>query len=111
MWTNKAAISAIDRTRPVTITWAGGSLPGYVLIGGGVHVTGSGSTAFLCSEESQMGTFTVPSFVLGSLPAAEPANGTLFIGASPLSNIISVPGLDFTVLVDGSSDYKSIAVR
>jgi hypothetical protein len=39
LWTNKAAISTVDRGQPLTVTWTGGTSPGYVLVGGYVDAS------------------------------------------------------------------------
>lgn len=109
-WTNKSAIATVDRSRPLTVTWSGGPTPGYLLIGGSVHTTGM-NTAFLCVEDSTRGTFTIPSFVLSALPAADKENIYLFIGPHPFTHPILIPGVDLAYYADGSSDYTSVALR
>jgi uncharacterized protein (TIGR03437 family) len=108
IWTNMSAIASIDRTRPLTVTWAGGS--GYVLIGASVHTTGT-NKAFLCVQDATKGSFTVPSFVLSALPAAEAGAAYLFVAPHPFSNPVSIPGIDLAYIADGSSNYKAVDVR
>ncbi len=105
VWTNKAAISTIDRSQPLTVTWTGGTSPGYVLIGGYVN---GGQEGFVCSEDVNKGSFTIPSFVLSTLPAA---SGGMFVSPHPLSQQISIPGVDLTYFMDGSNDAKSLGYR
>ncbi len=109
-WTNKSSLTTVDRTEPLTFTWSGGSNPGYVLIGGSVHMIGE-NTAFLCVEDAQKGTFTVPSFVLSALPPADASDAYFFIAPHPFSNPVSIIGLDLAYIANGSSDYKSVALR
>ena len=67
VWTNQTAITAVDRTTPVTVTWSGG-IPGtYVQIGGGSTVV-SASATFLCIAPVEAGTFTIPAYVLEATP-------------------------------------------
>jgi hypothetical protein len=67
VWTNQAAITAVDRSKPVTVNWTGG-IPGtYVQVGGG-STTISASASFLCIAPVEAGQFTIPSYILGSMP-------------------------------------------
>jgi hypothetical protein len=106
-WTNKSSAIAVDRAAPFTFTWSGGSVPGYVLIGGNAHMNGT-NTAFLCVEDAQKGTFTVPAFVLLALPATDSSDSYFFIAPHPFSNPVSIVGLDLAYFANGSSDYRSV---
>jgi len=108
-WTNKASVSTVDRSQPLTVTWTGGASPASVLIGGYAEAENSGQSIFVCTEDAGKGTFTIPSFVLGALPAA--ASGVMFVGAHPLSQKVAISGIDFAYFVDGSSDSKSVVYR
>ncbi len=69
VWTNQAAITAVNRSQDLTITWTGGVPGTYVQIGGGsstVAVSGS----FLCFAPVSAGQFTIPSYVLEAMPVA-----------------------------------------
>jgi len=109
VWTNKSAVSEVDRTRPLTLTWSGGSAAGYVLIGGTASGGFSGSALFTCVEETRKEAFTVPQFVLSALPVAK--EGTIFVAPHPLSNPVTIPGLDLAFLGDGSNDSRELAIR
>jgi uncharacterized protein (TIGR03437 family) len=108
IWTNKAAVSTVSRSQPLTVTWSGGS-PGYVLVGGYVS-SFSGITGFICAEDASKGTFTVPSFVLSLLPAANSGAG-VFVSPHPLSHPVTIPGLDLAYFMDGSSDSKPVVFQ
>ena len=110
VWTNKAAIGTIDRTRPLTLTWTGAAASAYVLIGGFSHNTGDGAL-FTCVEEGRKGTFTLPSFVLSALPPSVGASANLFIAQHPFSNSIPIPGFDLAFFANGSSDYKPVEIH
>lgn len=110
VWTNKAAIGTIDRARPLTLTWSGAAVPGYVLIGGFSHNSGD-AALFTCAEDGRKGTFTIPSFVLSALPPSVGASANLFIAQHPFSNSISIPGFDLAYFANGSSDYKPVDIR
>lgn len=105
-WTNKASITGVDRTQPLTITWSGGAQPGTVLIGG-FSQTQTEERTFTCVEDSSKGTFTIPSFVLAQMPAT--TGGTLFISPHPLSHQVSIPGLDLAYFADASSNSKTVS--
>lgn len=106
-WTNKSSAIAVDRTMPFTFTWSGGTVPGYVLIGGNAHTNGI-NIAFLCVEDAQKGMFTVPAFVLSALPATDSSDSYFFIAPHPFSNPVSIGGLDLAYFANGSSDYRSV---
>jgi uncharacterized protein (TIGR03437 family) len=69
VWTNQAAINAVDRSQDLTVTWTGG-IPGtWVSIGGGsttINVSGT----WICFAPVSAGQFTVPSYILETSPAA-----------------------------------------
>ncbi len=109
LWSNKPAISTVDRTQPLTITWSGGTQPGSVLLGGYSESPTGGHVLFTCSEDVSKGSFTIPSFVLSALPAS--TGGVMFIGPHPMSRQVSVPGVDLAFFIDGSSDAKMISYR
>jgi hypothetical protein len=106
-WTDKSSAIAVDRTMPFTFTWSGGTVPGYVLIGGNSHANGV-NTAFLCVDDAQKGTFTVPAFVLSALPATDSSDSYFFIAPHPFSNPVSIGGIDLAYFANGSSDYRSV---
>jgi hypothetical protein len=110
IWTNKSAVTTLNRSQPVTVTWSGGPSPGYVLIGGTVHASGM-NTAFLCVEDSQKESFTIPAQVLSALPPAGQGHAYMFIGPHPFTNPVSIPGVDLAYFSDGSSDYAAVTVR
>lgn len=110
VWTNKAAISRVNRTQPLTVTWSGGTTPGYVLLGGYFESRSAPFVGFACVEDVSKGTFTIPSFILSALPAAS-NGGAMFIGPHPLSQPVTIPGIDFSYFMDGSSDSESVVYQ
>ena len=109
-WTNKAASTSIDRSQPLTVTWAGASVPGYVMIGASVHTINE-NTTLACTEDSAKGSFTIPAFALAALPAVSSRYAYMFVAPHPLSNLVSLPGLDVAYFVNGSSDYQAVELR
>jgi uncharacterized protein (TIGR03437 family) len=109
-WTNKAAITNVDRSQPLTVNWGGGSLDGYVMFGGASSASAVKS-AFVCVEDAKRQTLTVPSYVLSAMPTAAPDQGYLFLAKYPLQNTFTAPGIDIGYFVDFSSDSKELAFR
>lgn len=119
-WTNKAAITTVNRSQGLTVNWTGADPNGYVVIYGYSSV-GSGTTAisstFVCTERGSAGTFTVPSQVLLALPATPSGGGgltdlppgalALTSGSSPVS--FTAPGLDVGTVVSTSAIFKSVS--
>jgi hypothetical protein len=99
VWTNKASLPFLDQSRPLTVTWTGGTVPGHVLIGGYQN----GARAFFCTEDTGKSTFTVPQVFLSAFKTSS-GPVTLFMGQHPLERQIAIPGLDLAWFIDGSSD-------
>jgi uncharacterized protein (TIGR03437 family) len=110
LWTNKSAISTVDRSQPLTVTWSGGPEGGYVMLGGYVDSDTVGVVGFVCTEAASAGSFTIPSFMLSTLPAAATGGG-MFISPHPLSRQVTIPGVDLAYFMDGSSDARSLVYQ
>jgi uncharacterized protein (TIGR03437 family) len=104
---NKSALAAVSQTQPVTVNWTGGVAGHYVLIGGGS--THAPHTYFACAEDGGKGTFTIPAYILSSINPTTAANGILWISPHPLSNPVTIPGLDAAYFADASSDSLNVA--
>jgi hypothetical protein len=68
----------------------------------------SGRAGFVCVEDSSKGSFTIPSFLLSTLP---PGAGGMFVSSHPLSQQVTIPGVDLAYFMDGSSDAKSLVYQ
>jgi uncharacterized protein (TIGR03437 family) len=110
VWTNQASVKTVNRSQPLTVTWSGGTNPGYVVVGGYVTSNTNGLVGFVCTEDVTKGTFTIPSFVLSVLPAA-PRGGEMFISPHPLSHPVTIPGVDLAYFMDGSNDPKPVVFQ
>jgi hypothetical protein len=110
VWSNKTAVSTIDRTQPLTVTWSGGPETGHVLIGGWSRGTES-AAAFACVEEAGKGSFTIPVNVLAALPASDSHESYMFVAPHLFDNPVSIQGLDTAYIVNGSSDYGEVRFR
>lgn len=119
-WTNKAAITTVDRAAGQTITWTGGDPNGYVEIYG-FSLSEAADNAitgfFLCLERASARTFTVPPVVLLALPpspagsAATAAVSTLGVGGIGVPVQFTATGLDQGVAASTTLTLKSVTYR
>ncbi len=114
---NKSSLATVDRTQPLTLTWTGGVAGNYVLIMGNTPGTGrygdpyTTPANFACAEDAGKGTLTIPGYILSSLSATASGKGTLLILPHPLSNQITIPGIDLAYFADGSSDSVNVTFK
>jgi uncharacterized protein (TIGR03437 family) len=122
-WNNQNALAQtpISRAEDLTITWTGGQPGtvvdivgiGYTAANGGIPTSSDTSAQFTCVAPVGAGQFTVPSFVLQSLPSTTgPSSfplGFLLVGSSgPAQKVSPTPsGLDaayvfYRILAGGS---------
>lgn len=101
-WTNSAAVTTIDRSQGVDVTWTGGNPGSVVYISGGVTYNRT-IISFTCTENAAAGHFKVPAFITSSLPAGS--------GSIGLQNQFMIPvnasGLD-VASVTGSIATASV---
>jgi uncharacterized protein (TIGR03437 family) len=115
VWTNRSAITAINRAQGQLITWSGGAPGSYVSVFGYSSVyeptpLANGprlfNTYFVCSAPLSAGQFMVPAAVLNGLPATGVAqvaglpptpNGYLYVVSGNVQQF-SAPGLDLALL-------------
>ena len=119
-WTNRDQIPpAIDRTQPLTVTFSGVPSGHTVIVMGGFYSTSINATGlFTCTAPGTATSFTIPSYILASIPTVglrdrTPAMGLLIVGSAPLSNPLtfSASGLDYgavllTVLSAKTAVYR-----
>ncbi|MBI1791896.1 MAG: beta-propeller fold lactonase family protein [Acidobacteria bacterium] len=106
-WTNKDDLAFPDRTQDLTVTWSGGIPDKEFALIVGLAVSNQVTAGFLCAEKVSAGRFTVPAWVLSSLPASDAftdgdqilPGGLLGVGTAPLTSVgrFTGPGLDFGV--------------
>ena len=107
-WTNEPDLGApLDRAQDLTVTWTGGDPDKEFALIAGLSNNGQAIAGFLCAEKVSAGKFTIPAWVLSSLPASAIVTdggvplpgGALAVGAAPLASVgrFSAPGLDFGV--------------
>jgi hypothetical protein len=108
-WTNKVDDgSVVGRTSDLTVTWTGGVADKEYAFIVGASSNEKATAGFFCTERVSAGRFTVPAWVLSSLPATASFtfDGQTFpgaflgIGTSPLTTTgrFDAPGLDFAVV-------------
>lgn len=106
-WTNKDGLASPDRSQDLTVTWNGGLADKEFALIVGLSTGQQATGGFLCAEKVSAGKFTVPAWVLSSLPPSVtfreggqtfPA-GLLAVGTAPLTSTgrFTATGLDFAV--------------
>lgn len=97
-WTNREAAQALRRGQPTTVSWTGGDPDGLMVIAGlSNNEVNLASAAFVCTERTAAGTFTIPGYMTGALLAPGPGltPGGLALGAMrPAAASFSADGLD-----------------
>jgi uncharacterized protein (TIGR03437 family) len=91
-WTNQAADATVVRSQGVVVNWSGGEPDTYVLITG-TSSSGSASSYFACFAPVATGTFTVPPYVLATLPAS--TGGSLEVANQTAGQTFTATGLDY----------------
>jgi len=91
-WTNQAADATVVRSQGVTVTWSGGASGTYVFISG-ASSSGPASSSFICFAPVAAGTFTVPAYVLATLPAS--TSGSLEIVNQTAPQTFTATGLNY----------------
>ena len=76
-WRNRDEITEVIRSRPLTLTWAGGNPSRELALVAGFSADSELASlgAFVCVASISAGTFTVPTWVLASLPASGSESG------------------------------------
>jgi len=91
-WSNESSISTVTEANGQPITWTGGATGTYVAIGGSSSTAdGSASGTFFCLAPVSAEQFTIPSYVLETLP---PGSGTLGIYNTTNPVAFTATGLD-----------------
>lgn len=94
-WTDRDKLTAIDRTKPLTISWSGGDAGQVVaVIGFSDDLPTNSSAAFACIAPLGANSFTVPVDMLANLPPSR---------ANPLKSkqviyLVDVPGASVGVI-------------
>ncbi len=99
-WTGQDAIGNIDRSQGLTITWSGSGL--VAILGNSENTAAGVGAQFICvAGDADNGSFTVPAWVMSTLPASGLATDIpapvafLGFGATlPASVRFQAPGID-----------------
>ena len=115
-WTNETQISAIDRTQPLMLTWSGAPSGSPVQIyGGAFDVPNNASASFLCIAPAGSQSFTVPPYILASIPASRsnPAqtHALLSVGALNPPVAFTAKGLNSALLSTRTVFSKTITFK
>jgi uncharacterized protein (TIGR03437 family) len=118
-WTNQTSASTVTRASGQAITWTGGDPTGYVTItGSSFAVVGSSGVgaSFSCQAPTSAGNFTIPAYVLLSLPASSSTGGfaipgSLSVGTSSALKQFTATGIDIgyaqsSVSISQSATYQ-----
>jgi len=113
VWTNQASLATVTRANGVTVNWTGDPKGTVEINGDSSFITGGGTgigvnAAFKCLALAASGTFTVPAYVLLSLP---PQFGNLTLGGIAPSASFTATGLDAGLFSAGSSNTISVTYR
>ena len=111
-WTNQSAVaSGVSRSAGQQITWSGGDPSTYVSISGMSTAQGVAGM-FICLERASAGQFTVPAYVLQTLPATTGDNiGTLMVGGTSASQRFTARDLDAGYITASSVTQQSVTYR
>jgi len=114
-WTNRDKIREVDRARDLLLTWSAVSEQSRaVMITGFAEQTPTNSVSgFVCIAAPGTTSFTVPAYVLMSLPPSDAASGATRISVvnAPLAGSFDVPGFDYSFLGVSSWSSKTAVTR
>lgn len=110
-WTNQNAAMAVNRSAGLTVNWTGGFASTFVTITGTSSTTTSAGTvsgSYVCVAPGSAGQFTVPSYILRSLPAG---TGSTSITNATMPSYFSASGIDLglsfgQVSISATSSYN-----
>jgi hypothetical protein len=111
---NRFLVSDVQRSQGVTVNWSGAGSSTMVEIRG-ISVPnspGAGGVAFFCIEKAAAGQFTIPSYVLLSLPESSSTDTTLglSVGVTNVARFTS-PGVDVGLLRSTSLFGRNVNFR
>lgn len=110
-WTNMDAVNSINRASDLPITWTGGDPSGYVMITG-TSISGNNAALFFCIEKTSAGQFSIPSYVLSTLPATTGQNiGLLTVSSAGTPVNFTAPGLDVGAVASLAGSSKNVTYR
>ncbi|MCU0226736.1 MAG: hypothetical protein MUF01_03785 [Bryobacterales bacterium] len=114
-WTNRNAISAVNRSQSLTVTWTPGNNPDDVaaIFGTSYSIPKRVASVVFCFAPANAGTFTIPQYVLAAMvpsdttgSSAGTPGGSLSVGAYSALTGFTAEGLDVGAFVVSSTDIK-----
>ena len=105
------ATETVTRANGLNVTWSGGDPNGSVYIMG-TSMSGNNAAVFVCTERTNAGQFTVPSYVLAALPASTgEIPGILSVSNNTQPVTFTAAGLDTGAVVATSGSTKTVTYR
>ena len=110
-WTNTSAAATVTRSQGLLVTWTGGSSGTYVMINGNSSGTVGGqsvSGSYTCIAPQSALSFTVPSYVLNTLPAG---SGSTSVFNYTNYQTFTAPNLDLGTAFGGTQQSVNSTVN
>jgi uncharacterized protein (TIGR03437 family) len=108
VWSNESSIGNVPRSSPLRVTWSGGDPSGYVAITG-TSFSQSVAGVFTCLERTNAGQFSVPTYVLQSLPASSgEVPGNLVVSGSTGFTSFTATGINTGSVSAVTATQKSV---
>jgi hypothetical protein len=90
-WTNRNSLNSVTRSQPLTVSWTGTAADANVFVaGGGVDISASATTVFVCLAHPGDLSLTVPPQVLANIPPqhTRPSQslGAIYLDEMPFSS-------------------------
>jgi uncharacterized protein (TIGR03437 family) len=103
-WTNQGDITTVDRSAGLDITWTGGDPYGTVQITGDF-------VSFLCYAKISDQHFTIPAFVLLSLPPSSGTSTDLMLSATASTTAFTASGISSGSISSMVTIVKNVTYR
>lgn len=114
-WTNRDALTIVDRNAPLTFRFTGAGAKSVVVGGVGVDLPTNSSAMFLCSVPSGSESFTVPAIPMSNLPSARNramrSPAAVFIGVISDRKPLTATGLDEGSAISLDIQSKTVLFR
>src|SRR5205807_2221504 len=107
IWTNRDQLVFVDRTKPLSVSWTGGTGGQVAIVGFGVDLPTSSTTVFGCIAPSGASSFTVPAVMLSNVPATR---------ANPLQSksviyLTNAPGMESATKLGAGLDAGFVSFQ